>query len=98
MKIDTNKLDYKVKNFKAFLKANWSDLVEHAEGLTGEKYDGQQWLHKVHSPLERIPVFLRKGSEIPIYPDSVNCVDQMDFSKIITVNANDTYKGFENYV
>jgi len=40
MKIDTNKLNYKVKNFKSFLKANWSDLVEYAEEQTGEKYDG----------------------------------------------------------
>ena len=40
--MDTNKLDYEVKNFDEFLKANWSDLVEYSEEATGEQYDGRE--------------------------------------------------------
>lgn len=49
MKIDTNKLDYKVRDFKQFLRVNWSDLVEHAEEMTDERYDGlEPLLSKEH--------------------------------------------------
>ena len=73
-------------------KGQWVDF------WNGTHYSGEQWLRKVHSSLERIPVFLRKGSAIPIYPDPVNCVDEMDFDKSVIVNADDTYKGIQHYL
>ena len=65
---------------------------------TGEHYDGQQWLSTVRSPLDRIPVYLRNGSELPIYPVAVNCVDQMDFDKCITVDADESFKGIQHFL
>ena len=51
--------------------------------FTGEVFDGGQWLKKVSVPLEEMPVFVKYGSQIPLYPDEVSCTDEMDLSKTI---------------
>ncbi|MDR2915734.1 MAG: alpha-xylosidase [Tannerella sp.] len=50
--------------------------------FTGEIYDGQQWLKDVDVPLEEMPVFVKYGAEIPLYPYEVNSTDDMDLSKV----------------
>lgn len=48
-----------------------------------EKYKGGKWLSHLVVPLEEIPVFVTSGAVIPIYPEKVNCTDEMNMSKII---------------
>jgi len=36
------KLNKNMKTFKQYLKENWSELVEHAENMTGESYTGRE--------------------------------------------------------
>jgi alpha-D-xyloside xylohydrolase len=50
--------------------------------FTREVFEGKQWL-TVQSPLEEMPVFVRHGATIPLYPDAVSCTDAMDLSKTI---------------
>lgn len=54
----------------------------------GQIYEGSQWLKDVEVPLEEMPVFVKYGAEIPIYPESVNCTDDMDMSKVIRITFN----------
>lgn len=57
---------------------------------------GGKWLKNVQTPLDEMPVWLRKGAEIPIYPDEVNCTDEMDFEKVKTLKIADSFKGIFN--
>ncbi|NMA75430.1 MAG: alpha-xylosidase [Bacteroidales bacterium] len=57
----------------------------------GKTYEGKQWLKDVVVPLEEMPVFVEYGAEIPIYPENVNCTDDMDMSKVVRIRF---YKKF----
>ena len=67
----------------------WADL------FTGEKTSGGKWLRGLQVPLEKMPVYVRAGSEIPLYPELVDSTDDMDFSKTLTVSIDETFKGIE---
>lgn len=60
---------------------------------TGESIDGPRWLHNIQSPIERIPVYARYGSDISVYPTQVLCTDEMDFNSVATLRFDDTYTG-----
>ena len=49
--------------------------------FTGEHWQGGRWYKRVSVPLDQMPVFVRPGAEILIYPDPVECTDQMDLSR-----------------
>ena len=62
--------------------------------FTGECFEGECWLKKVDVPLEEMPVYVRRGATIPMYPEEVDCTDEMDLSKSILVKIDDAYRGF----
>ncbi len=73
-------------------EGEWTDF------FTGEKYSvegGGKWLKNVEVPLERMPVFVRCGAKIPVYPELVDSTDDMDMSKVVEVTVDDTFKGME---
>lgn len=41
---------------------NWYDY------WTGEKYQGGQWLNNFNAPLEKLPMFVKDGAILPMYP------------------------------
>ncbi len=53
--------------------------------FTKEIFEGNQWLKNVEIPLEEMPVFVKQGASIPIYPEDVDCTDEMDLNKIVNV-------------
>ena len=53
--------------------------------FTHELYQGEQWLKNVEVPLDQMPVFVKYGASIPLYPEDVNCTDEMDMCKIENV-------------
>ena len=61
--------------------------------FTGERLDGGRWYYDVEVPLDQMPVFVRPGALIKMYPDDVDCTDQMDMSKTITIEITKDYKG-----
>lgn len=62
--------------------------------FTGERLQGGRWLKEVYVPLEEMPVYVRENAVIPIYPEEVNCTDEMDLGKSIALRIDHNYKGF----
>ena len=40
-----------------------------------------------------MPVFVRKGAVIPVYPEDVDSTDDMDMSKVENIIIDDNFKG-----
>jgi alpha-D-xyloside xylohydrolase len=60
---------------------------------SGEKWSGAQWLVVERVALEHMPVFVRKGAQVPVYPHVVSCTDDMDPAKNVTLSFDDGYNG-----
>lgn len=63
--------------------------------FTGERLEGGRWYYNVEVPLDQMPVFIRPGSLIKMYPDEVDSTDDMDMSKTITIEIEKDYKGLD---
>ena len=63
--------------------------------FTGERYQVGQWLHLKDIPLEEMPVFVREGVQIPMYPEHVECTDEMDLEKTVILNIDQNFKGYK---
>ena len=61
--------------------------------FTGERLNGGRWYYDVEVPLDQMPVFVRPGAHIQIYPDDVDSTDDMDLTKAITIGITKDYKG-----
>lgn len=71
---------------------------EWVEFFTGDRFsvsDGGRWLKDIETPLDRMPVFVRKGAVIPVYPEDVDSTDDMGMSKVKNLIINEEFKGFE---
>ena len=66
--------------------------------FTGERLEGNRWYDGVEVPLDEMPVFVRPGANIPLYPDEVDSTDDMDLSKSITISITRDYKGLKSIV
>lgn len=65
----------------------WIDFFD------GESVQGPIELEvRAYAP-ERLPLFVRMGARIPVYPDPVQCTDEMDWSKIVEVDFDAGYGG-----
>ena len=62
--------------------------------FTGERMMGGKWHYDIETPLDIMPVFVRPGTVIKIYPEDVDCTDEMDLSKAINLTITDNYKGY----
>ena len=60
-------------------EGNWVHFFTH------EVFEGSQWLKNVEVPLDEMPVFVKQGAVIPMYPEDVNCTDEMDLSKTVMI-------------
>ncbi len=73
-------------------EGDWIDF------FTGERHivaDGGKWLKNVEVPLERMPVFVRCGATIPVYPEQVDSTDDMDMSKVEEITVDGSFKGIK---
>ena len=66
---------------------------EWVDFWTGRTLTGPAQLKDVASTLKHIPVYARKGSAIPVYPQEVQCTDEIDLDKAVRVRFDGTYKG-----
>ena len=46
-----------------FPKGTWIDYWD------GTRYDGEQWITNYSAPLEKLPLFIKSGSIVPMYPE-----------------------------
>ena len=65
---------------------------------TGEILEGCRWLKNIQMPLERMPVYVRLGAQVPVYPHCVQCTDEMDLSKAGELVFDDGYQGLRNSI
>jgi len=69
-------------------QGDWTDF------WTGETISGGHWLKNVASPLERMPVYAKRGAEISVYPEIVQSTKEMDMSKVAKMRFDGSYAGF----
>jgi alpha-D-xyloside xylohydrolase len=62
--------------------------------FTGERLEGRRWIRLENIPLEIMPVYVREGAEIPLYPEHVDCTDEMDLQKTTVVKIDNSFKGY----
>ena len=63
--------------------------------FTGQRLHGGRWYYDVDVPLDQMPVFVRPGALIKLYPDDVESTDEMDMAKAVTIEITKEYKGIE---
>lgn len=73
-------------------KGAWTDI------WTGEVLQGPVLLKDIKCPLERIPVYARTNSSIKVYPESIQCTDEMDLNKAVHLVFDETYTGLSNSI
>ena len=61
--------------------------------FTGERLEGGRWYYDVEVPFDQMPVFVRSGATIRMYPHDVDSTDDMDLSESITVEITNDFKG-----
>lgn len=66
--------------------------------FTGETFEGEKWLRNFEVSMEDMPVWVKKEAEIPLYPDAVNCTDDMDLKKSTIIKIDATFKGIWNHL
>lgn len=64
--------------------------------FTGERYEGGRWLKNIEVPLDRMPLYVKEGAQIAIYPDiDPQHTDEMDLSKSEMLVIDETFNGFK---
>ncbi|MDX2052181.1 MAG: glycoside hydrolase family 31 protein [Polyangiaceae bacterium] len=66
---------------------------EWVDFWSGEKLSGARWLRDVNSPLDRMPLYVRAGSRVPVYPKAVACTDEMLDSEVVELVFDAGYRG-----
>ncbi len=61
--------------------------------FTGEKFKGKQWLNDFKCPMEEMPVWVKKGATIAVYPYHVSNTDEMDLAKSVKLQFDERYNG-----
>lgn len=61
--------------------------------FSGKRESGSKWLKNVAVPLDEMPVWVKYGSEIPVYAETVSCTDGMDLQKSVRIKFDDNYQG-----
>jgi alpha-D-xyloside xylohydrolase len=73
-------------------RGRWVDL------FSGEGHEGERWLRQVRVPMPRLPVFARAGAVIPVYPEPVNCTDEMDLGRAVPLQIDPSFRGLSSSV
>ena len=66
---------------------------EWVDFWTGESHSGSQWLMQKVSTMDQLPVFCPAGSSIPVYPDPVQCTDEIDLTKVVKLVIDSDFTG-----
>lgn len=61
--------------------------------FTGERIEGGRWLYGVKVPLDEMPVYVREGDVISVYPEDVDCTDEMNLTKSVPLRIDADFKG-----
>ncbi len=61
--------------------------------FSGKTQRGGRWLRDFHCPLEEMPVWVRYGATLPVYPLPVQHTGEMDFSRVAAIRFDSRYPG-----
>ncbi|MEQ8238293.1 MAG: alpha-xylosidase [Cyclobacteriaceae bacterium] len=64
--------------------------------FSGKEYGGNQWIKGYDSSLKDMPVFVLKDSALSVYPEIVQCTDEMNMDKVVTISIDQNFKGIWN--
>ncbi len=73
-------------------KGKWVNLFD------GSVTEGEKWLKNYECALEDMPVWVRFGAKISVYPESVKCTDDMDLKKSVSITFDETFKGIRKSI
>lgn len=73
-------------------KGTWYDF------FTGDVFEGEKWIYDFYAPIERMPVWLRKGATIPLNLINIRNTDELDWNKITRVEIDNSFKGIEQLI
>ncbi len=65
---------------------------------TGDVVEGARWLKNIKMPLEHMPVYVKFGAQVPVYPHCVQCTDEMDLTKAENIVFDDRYQGLRSSI
>lgn len=65
---------------------------------TGEVLEGSRWLKNIKMNLEHMPIYVKFGALVPVYPYGVQCTDEMDLGKAVTLVFDEQYQGLQNSI
>jgi alpha-D-xyloside xylohydrolase len=65
---------------------------------SGEQLAGERWLKQEAIPMERMPLYVKAGARIPVYPHAVQSTNDMDLSKGATLFFDEDYDGLAGSV
>jgi alpha-D-xyloside xylohydrolase len=68
-------------------EGKWVNLFD------GFMTDGAKWIKDFEVPLSEMPVWVKYGAKIPVYPGRIECTDEMDLSKSVMIEFDHSYKG-----
>lgn len=63
--------------------------------FTGERQVGPCWLRKFECALQDMPVWVRDGACIPVYPEAVASTDEMEMNKVVNLVMNADFEGLD---
>lgn len=66
--------------------------------FTGEKTTGGKWLKDFACPLDEMPVWVKAGTSLSVYPHPVSNTDEMDLDQSETIVFNEHYRGLSNSI
>ncbi len=61
--------------------------------FSGEVFEGPVRLRDRSWPLEHLPLYARAGARIPVYPQEVQCTDEIDLTRAVELVFDDMYGG-----
>ncbi len=68
-------------------------MGEWVDVWSGEVLEGPRWLKSVAVPLAHMPIYARRGAQVPIYPESVQSTSEMDLTKSVMLSFDANYRG-----
>ena len=66
--------------------------------FSGKLTDGNRWLKNLDVPLSEMPVWVKYGACIPVYPEKVQCTDDMDLKKVVSIVFDESFRGINNSI
>lgn len=66
--------------------------------FSGNISDGITWLNDFQVPLSEMPVWVRYGAAIPVYPEHISHTGEMNLSKQVIIRFDESYVGIDRSV